>query len=160
MIVARENMHDAVTDVFLRHARLVERQHRAGHERVHVEDERFSRREQKSFDRRPAGAACAHHVARPPGIPRRELEFPEHVFLEGNRGRRAGGDYVFELVRRLARGVLGNSNDTAAEPTPVRRDAKMREQVVAVDEDNNELWVRGGVPGGKNAVVKVRKVGD
>ena len=33
-------------------------------------------------------------------------------------------------------------------------------EVVAVDEDNNELWVRGGVPGGKNAVVKVRKVGD
>jgi large subunit ribosomal protein L3 len=33
-------------------------------------------------------------------------------------------------------------------------------EVVAVDEDNNELWVRGGVPGGKNAVVKLRKVGD
>jgi large subunit ribosomal protein L3 len=33
-------------------------------------------------------------------------------------------------------------------------------EVVAVDADNNELWVRGGVPGGKNAVVKIRKVGD
>jgi large subunit ribosomal protein L3 len=33
-------------------------------------------------------------------------------------------------------------------------------EVVDVDADNNELWVRGGVPGGKNAVVKVRKVGD
>jgi large subunit ribosomal protein L3 len=33
-------------------------------------------------------------------------------------------------------------------------------EVVAVDADNNELWVRGGVPGGKNAVVKLRKVGD
>ena len=33
-------------------------------------------------------------------------------------------------------------------------------EVVAVDADNNELWVRGGVPGGKNAVVRVRKVGD
>src|SRR5919199_1701664 len=33
-------------------------------------------------------------------------------------------------------------------------------EVVAVDEDAGELWVRGGVPGGKNAVVKVRKVGD
>ena len=33
-------------------------------------------------------------------------------------------------------------------------------EVVAVDAENNELWVRGGVPGGKNAVVKVRKVGD
>ena len=33
-------------------------------------------------------------------------------------------------------------------------------KVVAVDADKNELWVRGGVPGGKNAVVRVRKVGD
>jgi large subunit ribosomal protein L3 len=33
-------------------------------------------------------------------------------------------------------------------------------EVVAVDADNNELWVRGGVPGGKHAVVKVRKVGE
>ena len=33
-------------------------------------------------------------------------------------------------------------------------------EVVAVDADNNELWVRGGVPGGKNAVVKIRKVGE
>jgi large subunit ribosomal protein L3 len=33
-------------------------------------------------------------------------------------------------------------------------------EVVAVDADNNQLWVRGGVPGGKNAVVRIRKVGD
>ena len=33
-------------------------------------------------------------------------------------------------------------------------------EVVAVDPENNELWVRGGVPGGKNAVVRIRKVGD
>src|SRR5215213_964188 len=33
-------------------------------------------------------------------------------------------------------------------------------EVIAVDADNNELWVRGGVPGGKNAVVRVRKVGE
>ena len=33
-------------------------------------------------------------------------------------------------------------------------------EVVAVNAENNELWVRGGVPGGKNAVVRVRKVGD
>jgi len=33
-------------------------------------------------------------------------------------------------------------------------------EVVAVDPDNNELWVRGGVPGGKNAVVRIRKVDD
>jgi large subunit ribosomal protein L3 len=33
-------------------------------------------------------------------------------------------------------------------------------EVVVVDPDNNELWVRGGVPGGKNAVVRIRKVDD
>jgi large subunit ribosomal protein L3 len=33
-------------------------------------------------------------------------------------------------------------------------------EVVAVDAENNELWVRGGVPGGKNAVVRIKKVGD
>jgi large subunit ribosomal protein L3 len=33
-------------------------------------------------------------------------------------------------------------------------------EVVAVDAENNELWVRGGVPGGKNAVVRIRKAGE
>jgi large subunit ribosomal protein L3 len=33
-------------------------------------------------------------------------------------------------------------------------------EVVAIDVENNELWVRGGVPGGKNAVVKIRKAGE
>jgi large subunit ribosomal protein L3 len=33
-------------------------------------------------------------------------------------------------------------------------------EVVAVDAERNELWVRGGVPGGKGAVVKIRKAGD
>ena len=33
-------------------------------------------------------------------------------------------------------------------------------EVVAVDAEKNELWVRGGVPGGKNAVVKIRKAGE
>ena len=33
-------------------------------------------------------------------------------------------------------------------------------RVVAVDADNNELWVRGGVPGGKGSVVKIRKAGE
>ena len=33
-------------------------------------------------------------------------------------------------------------------------------EVVAVDAGKNELWVRGGVPGGKNAVVRIRKVDD
>jgi large subunit ribosomal protein L3 len=33
-------------------------------------------------------------------------------------------------------------------------------RVVAVDAENNELWVRGGVPGGKGSVVRIRKAGE
>jgi large subunit ribosomal protein L3 len=33
-------------------------------------------------------------------------------------------------------------------------------EVVAVDAEDNELWVRGGVPGGRGAVVEIRKVGE
>jgi large subunit ribosomal protein L3 len=33
-------------------------------------------------------------------------------------------------------------------------------EVVAVDAEDGEIWVRGGVPGGKNAVVKIRKAGE
>jgi large subunit ribosomal protein L3 len=33
-------------------------------------------------------------------------------------------------------------------------------EVVAVDPEKNELWVRGGVPGGRGAVVKIRKAGE
>jgi len=33
-------------------------------------------------------------------------------------------------------------------------------EIVAVDAERNELWVRGGVPGGKGAVVKVQKAGE
>ena len=33
-------------------------------------------------------------------------------------------------------------------------------EVVAVDAERNELWVRGGVPGGQGAVVKVQKAGE
>src|SRR5918912_315380 len=33
-------------------------------------------------------------------------------------------------------------------------------EVVAVDTERNELWVRGGVPGGKGGVVKIRKAGE
>jgi large subunit ribosomal protein L3 len=33
-------------------------------------------------------------------------------------------------------------------------------EVVAVDVERNELWVRGGVPGGRGAVVKIRKAGE
>lgn len=41
------------------------------------------------------------------------------------------------------------------------RDVTVRNlEVVGVDAENGELWVRGGVPGGKNAVVRVRKAGE
>jgi large subunit ribosomal protein L3 len=33
-------------------------------------------------------------------------------------------------------------------------------EVVAVNAERNELWVRGGVPGGRGAVVKIRKAGE
>jgi large subunit ribosomal protein L3 len=33
-------------------------------------------------------------------------------------------------------------------------------EVVAVDAGKNELWVRGGVPGGRGTVVKIRKAGE
>jgi len=33
-------------------------------------------------------------------------------------------------------------------------------RIVAVDPEENELWVRGGVPGGKGSVVKIRKAGE
>ena len=33
-------------------------------------------------------------------------------------------------------------------------------EVVAVDAERGELWVRGGVPGGRNAIVRIRKAGE
>ena len=33
-------------------------------------------------------------------------------------------------------------------------------RVVNVDAENGEIWIRGGVPGGRNAVVKIRKAGE
>jgi large subunit ribosomal protein L3 len=33
-------------------------------------------------------------------------------------------------------------------------------EVVAVDAEDNELWVRGGVPGGKGTIVEIRKAGE
>jgi large subunit ribosomal protein L3 len=33
-------------------------------------------------------------------------------------------------------------------------------RVVAVDAEKNELWLRGGVPGGKGSVVRIRKAGE
>jgi len=67
-----------------------------------------------------------------------------------------------------APGSIGAS----ADPARVFRGQKMPGQmgnkgvtvknlrVVTVDAENNELWVRGGVPGGKGSVVRIRKAGE
>ena len=46
-------------------------------------------------------------------------------------------------------GQMGNKNATVKNL-----------QVAHVDTEKNELWVRGGVPGGKNAIVRIRKAGE
>lgn len=33
-------------------------------------------------------------------------------------------------------------------------------RVVNVDAENGEIWIRGGVPGGRNTIVKIRKAGE
>jgi large subunit ribosomal protein L3 len=60
----------------------------------------------------------------------------------------------------------------SADPARVFRGQKMPGQmgnkavtvknlrVVNVDAENGEIWVRGGVPGGRNAVVRIRKAGE
>ena len=60
----------------------------------------------------------------------------------------------------------------SADPARVFRGQKMPGQmgnkgvtvknlrVVTVDTENNELWVRGGVPGGRGSVVRIRKAGE
>ncbi len=67
-----------------------------------------------------------------------------------------------------APGSIGAS----ADPARVFRGQKMPGQmgnkgvtvknlrIVTVDAENNELWVRGGVPGGRGSVVKIRKAGE
>jgi len=46
-------------------------------------------------------------------------------------------------------GQMGNSDTTVRNL-----------EVVAVDAERNEIWVKGGVPGGKNAIVELRKAGE
>ena len=60
----------------------------------------------------------------------------------------------------------------SADPARVFRGQKMPGQmgnkgvtvknlrVVTVDTEKNELWVRGGVPGGRGSVVRIRKAGE
>ncbi len=67
-----------------------------------------------------------------------------------------------------APGSIGAS----ADPARVFRGQKMPGQmgnkgvtvknlrVVTVDAEKNEVWVRGGVPGGKGSVVRIRKAGE
>ena len=132
MIVAREDMHDAVADVFLRHARPVEPRRRAARERVHVEDERLSGSQQQPFHRRLSVAPGAHDVTRLPGIPRRELELAEHVFLESDARWSAAGDSIFDLVNRPPVGFCGNFDHPPVERPAIGREAEVCDEIVAV----------------------------
>src|ERR671932_1980955 len=65
----------------------------------------------------------------------------------GSVGASADPSRVFPGQRMP--GQMGNKNVTVRNL-----------RVVAVDPEENELWVRGGVPGGKGSVVKIRKAGE
>ena len=70
-----------------------------------------------------------------------------NVRAPGSIGASADPSRVFPGQRMP--GQMGNSGVTVKNL-----------RVVAVDAENNELWVRGGVPGGKGSVVKIRKAGE
>ena len=70
-----------------------------------------------------------------------------NVRAPGSVGASADPSRVFPGQRMP--GQMGNSGVTVKNL-----------RVVAVDAENNELWVRGGVPGGKGSVVKIRKAGE
>src|ERR671932_2205316 len=65
----------------------------------------------------------------------------------GSVGASADPSRIFKGQRMP--GQMGNKNVTVRNL-----------RVVAVDPEENELWVRGGVPGGKGSVVKIRKAGE
>jgi large subunit ribosomal protein L3 len=72
----------------------------------------------------------------------------------------------------FSRGPVSHGSHNIRQPGSVGAGQKMPGQmgnegvtvknlrVVAVDTEKNELWVRGGVPGGKGSVVKIRKAGE
>ena len=70
-----------------------------------------------------------------------------NVRAPGSIGASADPSRVFPGQRMP--GQMGNSGVTVKNL-----------RVVAVDAENNELWVRGGVPGGKGSIVKIRKAGE
>ena len=70
-----------------------------------------------------------------------------NVRAPGSVGASADPSRVFPGQRMP--GQMGNSGVTVKNL-----------RVVAVDTENNELWVRGGVPGGKGSIVKIRKAGE
>src|SRR5918999_1274188 len=91
--------------------------------------------------------------------PRKHLK--ELRGVTGEVGGTIGAD-VFEVGDRVH--VSATSNPARifkGQKMPgqmVNKTATVRNlEVVAVDAERGELWVRGGVPGGRNAVVKIRK---
>src|ERR687890_536061 len=124
--------------------------------------------------------ARAGTFARLDAPPRKHLK--ELRGVSGEVGESIGAD-VFEVGDRVHVSATSKGHGShnirqpgsvgaSADPARIFKGQKMPGQmgnqtatvrnieVVAVDADNNELWVRGGVPGGKNAVVKIRKAGD
>ena len=70
-----------------------------------------------------------------------------NVRAPGSAGASADPARIFKGQKKP--GQMGNKTSTVRNL-----------EVVAVDAEKGELWVRGGVPGGRNAVVKIRKAGE
>jgi large subunit ribosomal protein L3 len=87
------------------------------------------------------GTIKRHSFARGP-----ETHGSHNIRQPGSVGASADPSRIFPGQRMP--GQMGNKNVTM-------RNLK----VIAVNADKNELWVRGGVPGAKGSIVKIRKAG-
>ncbi len=88
------------------------------------------------------GTIKRHGFARGP-----ETHGSHNVRQPGSVGASADPSRIFPGQKMP--GQMGNKNATV-------RNLK----VIAVDTDKNELWVRGGVPGTRGSIVKIRKAGE
>jgi large subunit ribosomal protein L3 len=88
------------------------------------------------------GTIKRHGFARGP-----ETHGSHNIRQPGSVGASADPSRIFPGQKMP--GQMGNKNATV-------RNLK----VVVVDTDKNELWVRGGVPGTRGSIVKIRKVGE
>jgi large subunit ribosomal protein L3 len=88
------------------------------------------------------GTIKRHGFARGP-----ETHGSHNIRQPGSVGASADPSRIFPGQKMP--GQMGNKNATV-------RNLK----VVVVDTDKNELWVRGGVPGTRGSIVKIRKAGE